>query len=289
MTTEHIGKLISQATDKLITELEAGKSEQLRAYLAAIGRFYRYSLGNVLLIWSQCPTATHVAGFCTWRQLGRQVRRGEHGIRILAPVLRRLPAENREADEDKVVAFRPAYIFDVMQTSSIDGHDRTFPEFATVKGEPRVYRDRLHGFLRARGITLVFSRLPGMVQGMSVGGKIVVRDDLTPAEQFSTTVHEAAHELLHHGEEANGVAKATREVEAESISFVVSQVIGLDCNTAAADYIKLYDGKKETLLASLERIRSVAGEIIEAILDDADADEGSRQFTPEGSLAAATA
>ena len=262
MTTEHVRGMISQATDKLMADLEAGKSEQMLSYLAAIGRFTRYSLGNALLIWSQRPTATRVAGFHTWRQLGRQVRKGERGIRILAPIVRRRATENREDEEAKVLAFRPAYVFDATQTEG-----KPLPEFATAKGDPGGYQQRLHEFLKSRGIAIEFSSLPGSVQGMSVGGKIVVRNGLPLAEQFSVTVHETAHQFLHCGEKASGVAKAIREVEAESVAFVVSQAIGLDCNTAAADYIKLYDdGKKETLLASLERIRSVAGEIIGAIL-----------------------
>ena len=263
MKTEQIRGLITQATDTLITELEAGKSEQLQAYLAAIGRFHRYSMGNAILIWLQMPTASRVAGFHTWRQLRRQVRKGEHGIAILAPIVHRLAKEHQEEKEEKIVAFRAAHVFDITQT---DGEP--LPGFARVKGEPGVYRQRLHEFLASRGIAIEFSRLHGSVQGMSMGGKIVVREDLPPAEQFSVAVHETAHELLNHHGKSREIPKTVRETEAEAVAFVVSGAIGLECNTAASDYIKIYDGKKDTLLASLERIRSVATEIIGAILPE---------------------
>src|SRR3984893_964692 len=87
MADDRIGKMAEEALNKLSAELEAGKSEALRSYLASMGRFHRYSWGNVLLIASQRPDATHVAGFHTWHDLGRSVKKGEKGIMILATVV----------------------------------------------------------------------------------------------------------------------------------------------------------------------------------------------------------
>ena len=285
MKSQQVKGLVSQATEKLISELEAGRSDHLKAYLAAIGRFHRYSMGNAMLIYLQQPAATRVAGFHTWRQLGRQVRKGEHGIAILAPIVHRLAKDDREEEEEnQVVAFRSAHVFDISQT---DGEP--LPEFATVKGEPGVYRQRLHGFLASRGIAIEFSGLHGSIQGMSMGGKIVVREDLPPAEEFSVTVHETAHELLNHHDKSSKVPKTVRETEAEAVAFVVSGAIGLECSTAASDYIKLYDGDKKTLLASLERIRQTASEIIGAILCETEPDTGLQQDAATANVALATA
>jgi hypothetical protein len=102
--------------------LEAGQSEALTAYLKAIGRFHRYSLHNVLLIASQKPNASYVAGFRTWNELGRFVKKCEKGIMILAPIVRR-KMENSDDDEKesfRIAGFRAAYVFDVSQT---DGQD----------------------------------------------------------------------------------------------------------------------------------------------------------------------
>ena len=80
-------QLIKQAVDYLLQQLEAGKSETLTAYLAAMARFHSYSFGNIMSIARQRPTATRVAGFHTWKELGRFVKRGEKGIQILAPMV----------------------------------------------------------------------------------------------------------------------------------------------------------------------------------------------------------
>ena len=85
MNSENIKKVTNQAIEQLIAALNEGRSETLTQYLAAIGRFHRYSLRNVMLIASQKPTATHVAGFHAWHKLGRFVKKGEKGILILAP------------------------------------------------------------------------------------------------------------------------------------------------------------------------------------------------------------
>src|SRR6266851_8820492 len=87
MADDKVRKIAEEALNRLATELEAGKSDALQNYLATMGRFHRYSWGNVLLIGSQRPTATHVAGYHTWRDLGRQVKRDEKGIMIFAPVM----------------------------------------------------------------------------------------------------------------------------------------------------------------------------------------------------------
>ena len=88
-------QLIKQAVDFLIQQLEAGKSETLTAYLAAMARFHQYSFGNILAIARQRPTATRVAGFRTWKELGRFVKKGEKGIQILAPDGRSAAQERR--------------------------------------------------------------------------------------------------------------------------------------------------------------------------------------------------
>ncbi len=99
MKSEQIKEITDKATEQLVAALNAGHSEALTGYLKAIGRFHRYSLHNVLLIASQKPQASYVAGFRTWNQLGSFVKKGEKGILILAPIVRR-KAENDQERED---------------------------------------------------------------------------------------------------------------------------------------------------------------------------------------------
>lgn len=104
---------------------------------------------------------------------------------------------------------------------------------------------------------------------MSRGGRISIRQGLTPATEFSVTVHELAHELLHQAGE-RPASKIVRETEAEAVAFVVSTAIGLKPGTSSSDYIQLYAGSSETLSASLDRIQHTAAEITVAILDARD-------------------
>src|SRR5258708_36299842 len=118
MKSEQIKEITEKATEQLVAALKSGHSEVLAGYLKAIGRFHRYSFHNVLLIASQKPNASYVAGFRTWNQLGRFVKKGEKGILILAPIVRRKPDTEMDPDEipASVAGFRAAYVFDVSQT-----------------------------------------------------------------------------------------------------------------------------------------------------------------------------
>ena len=267
MKSGQIRQMARQAVDNLISAVEAGKSEHFKAYLAAMGRFHRYSFGNQLLIHLQKADAKRVAGFHTWKKLGRQVKKGEKAIRILAPVLLKLGGEStelkrilREDIEEKVVTFRSACVFDVSQT---DG--KPLAEFAKVCGNPGIQTERLRCLITGKGIKLEYSNAIGPAQGLSTKGRIILREDLDQAEEFSTMAHELAHlEMLHQAGKSSE-SKTVRETEAEAVAFVVCQAIGLDANDSASDYIQMYDGNKGTLMESLERIQQTASEIIRGI------------------------
>src|SRR5713226_2899707 len=126
----------------------------------------------MMLMASQKPTATHVAGFNGWHKLGRFVKKGEKGILILAPIVRRKQeyAEQNETDESSTaVGFRAAYVFDISQT---DGQD--LPEIGSVHGDPREYRDRLGKFIAEQGIAFEYSQDIAPARGTSTGGKITL-------------------------------------------------------------------------------------------------------------------
>jgi hypothetical protein len=107
-------------------------------------------------------------------------------------------------------------------------------------------------------------------KGLSSGGKITLLPDLSAAERFATLVHETAHELLHRDDRRTQTTRTVRETEAEAVAFVVCEAVGLDTNTASADYIRLYSGDKATLAESLHFIQSTAGAILTAITAVAD-------------------
>lgn len=263
MNSENIKKVTHQAIKQLITALNEGRSETLTQYLAAIGRFHRYSLRNVMLIASQKPTATHVAGFHSWHRLGRFVRKGEKGLLILAPIVRRKDesAGQIETDESATpVGFRAAYVFDISQT---DGQE--LPTIGSVNGDPRGYRELLTKFVTEQGIALEYSWDIAPARGTSAGGKITLMPGLSPAEEFATLAHELAHEMMHRDDRRSSTSKRSRETEAEAVAFVVCHGIGLETGSASQDYIQLYEGDAELLTASLEFIQKTAIQILDAI------------------------
>ena len=263
MKVEQAKQIVSTAIEQLSQALERGHSETLRNYLAAIGRFRRYSLRNVMLIASQNPTATRVAGFHTWHKLGRFVKKGEKGILILAPIVRAKSqsVEQTETDESSTaVGFQAAYVFDISQT---DGQE--LPEIGNVNGDPREYRERLGKFVTEQGILLEYSQDIAPARGISAGGKIMLLPNQTPAEEFATLAHEVAHELMHSDQRRASTSKRSRETEAEAVAFVVCQAIGLETGSAAQDYIQLYEGDAKLLSESLQHVQQTATRILNVI------------------------
>jgi len=264
-------QLIKQAVDYLIEQLNEGHSDMLAAYLRTMARFHNYSFGNILQIARQRPTATHVAGFGKWKELGRFVKKGEKGIQILAPVTgyRRRKDEAEQETEAKpariLIGFRAVYVFDIEQTEGAD-----LPEFGrAITGEVGGNRDRLIAFLDGQGIRLEFSENIAPALGVSYGGKIALLPGQSKAEEFTTLVHETAHELLHKAERRTMTTAVVRETEAEAVAFIVGQAVGLEMGTASSDYIQLYHGNASLLAESLEVVQRTASTILRALeVDD---------------------
>jgi len=260
-------ELIAANIKLLIEQLEAGHSDVLTKYLTAMSRFHNYSFGNVLEIARQMPTATRVAGFWTWKNLGRSVNAGAKGIRILAPMVGVRRKKDKDAEKDitkqnerVLLGFRNAYVFDVSQTNGVD-----LPNPHEVTGDPGENIDRLAAFLKGQGIQLVYNPNIAPALGMSYGGRIAILPGQSKAEEFTTLVHETAHELLHKAERRTATTKTIRELEAESVAFVVGKAVGLVNVSASADYIQLYQGNASLLAESLEVIQQTANVILSAL------------------------
>ena len=264
MKVDEAKKIADAQIERLAAALQQGKSDALKAYLSVMSRFHHYSFRNLLLIFSQRPDATHVAGFNSWKNLGRFVKKGEKGIAIIVPIHFKKSEEKSTEAEESGLTFRAGYVFDVSQTEG-----EALPEFAEVKGDPGVYAERLAGFLAEKAIRLEYSKELGTADGISKGGTIVIKEGLPPAQAFSVMVHEIAHELLHHDAAAERKKKTVRETEAEAVAFVVSEAVGLTTNTAASDYIQLYSGDSDTLKESLSSIQKAATLILSALLPEA--------------------
>ena len=288
MKAEDINLKTKEAVNFLAQALESGQSEVLSQYLSAMAKFHTYSFGNILLIARQKPIASNVAGVRTWNTLGRFVKRGEKGIMILAPLVgRRNPDRNELATEIKtdnaaderksaqqLYGFRAVYVFDISQTEG-----KELPALTEVQGDVVGYQERLRKFVASQKIKLYYSEKIAPARGYSKGGTITLLSGMQPAEEFATLVHEIAHEMLHWGERRTLTTKQVRETEAEAVSFVVCQAIGLQTGTASQDYIQLWHGNAELLRESLEAIQRTAAVIVGSI-----AAEPQPQAKPESEL-----
>jgi len=274
MKLEEIKSKTTDATEYLVKSLESGHSEVLAEYLSTMARFHTYSFGNIMLIARQKPTATNIAGVRTWNSLGRFVKRGEKGIMILAPMIgyrgsrqdeiatdiQTDNAAEERTPEQKLIGFRGVYVFDVSQTEG-----KELPPFSEVKGDVSGYRERLVSFVEKQGVRLNYSEEIAPAKGLSKGGRITLLANMEPAEEFTTLVHEIAHEMLHQGDRRTLTTKTVRETEAEAVAFVVCQAIGLETGTASQDYIQLYHGEASLLQESLEVVQRTAAVILGAI------------------------
>jgi hypothetical protein len=211
-----------------VVELVNGEAWQ--AMLAAAARFHTYSWRNCLLILAQMPTATRVAGYRAWQGLGRQVRKGERGIAVIAPVTyRRNDEDGKAADVEDSTAreirgWKIEHVFDISQT---DGEPLAHIEVPNVGGEaPQGLWDGLAAQVTTAGFTLVRQPTPGRpsANGSMTRSEMIirVREDLGAAQACKTLAHELAHVELGHGTASCTDSRCQAEVEAESVAYVVA-------------------------------------------------------------------
>lgn len=243
--------------DELYVKLDQGlrslrQSGNYVKYLRIMSRFHEYSFRNSLLIMQQFPQAQLIGSYSAWKQAGRQVRKGEHGIRILAPITykakRDVPVVDEstglyertsngsvvtEKKEVRVAGFRAISVFDISQT---DGSD--MPEIAAeLTGEVKDYDILFRAVTAAAGVPVTTGKLADGTYGVCEveERRIVLREGLSQAQSIKTLLHEAAHCRMH--PPGNKYTRAVREVQAESMAFVVSAHFGLDTSEYSFGYL----------------------------------------------------
>ena len=257
-------------------------------YLSAMSKFHHYSFGNALLILFQCPHATNVAGYGTWKKLGRQVKKGEQGIQILAPCGFRAVLEREKIDPqtgqtvygpdgqpltEKVKIspnrFRITYVFDLSQTEG-----RELPAIVSdLDGDVENYTSIYERLAALSPLPVQQEDFPRSAKGYTsfVENRIVIKPGMSQRQTIKTLVHEIAHAKLHKPAdlliEETAKQRRQKEVEAESVAFVVCQHFGLDTSEYSFGYVAGWSRGKELaeLKTSLHIIHSTAGEIIDAI------------------------
>ena len=282
-----------QRLDDTMKRLEEGVGEifasgRYEQYLAVMSRFHRYSINNTILIAMQKPEATHVAGYSAWRdKFGRQVKKGERGIDIIAPVVRKVRLDEAEREGEAreaaagpgkgdsgeavklVTTFRVARVFDVSQT---EGRELPTLGVDELVGDVERFDDVMRAIGEAAPCPIRFEDIPGGAKGyfsFAEGDKhIAIQEGMSEAQTVKTALHETCHARIHDVTEMADPSErpdqATREVQAESVAFVVAEHYGLDTGDYSFGYVAGWSDGKETseLKASLQTIRETASGII---------------------------
>jgi antirestriction protein ArdC len=250
------------------------ESSTFQAYLDVQARFHHYSWHNSMLIMMQAPSASRVAGFQTWKKLGRFVRKGERGIMIFAPCPfhREAKTESGESESVDGIFFKAVHVFDVAQTEGKELPDVDCP---IVDADASALLNSLERVAIKRGIALKFEALEGRGFGYATdkGASIVIDNTHPTGQRAKTLAHELAHCAIHFGktEGATTLTRNIAELEAESIAYVVCRHFGLDTTVRSSAYIALWSGDAKALRASLERIAGTS----RAIIDDVEALESA--------------
>ena len=292
---------IKELTDKLETGVrQVFDSEQYKAYLKVMSKFHRYSFGNVMLIMMQRPDASLVAGFDKWKRLGRSVKKNEKGIMILAPCqykkLVDKEVENEDGTKQKQTVFeqrqgfKVAYVFDVSQTEGRELPNISVSELSGEVADFTAIYDRLAAL---SPLPVEQGHVPGTAKGYAsfLEQRIVVRPGMSEVQTIKTLVHEIAHAKLHNPDllaPEERKLRREKEVEAESVAYVVCQHFGIETSDYSFGYVAGWSKGKELaeLKSSLDRIHSTAGEIINAIqppppVQEREAPEQSRRPSPK--------
>jgi len=280
---------------EITTKLESGikgifESEQYKSYLCTLSKFHNYSFNNCLLIAMQKPDASHIAGFNAWRDtFKRQVRKGEKGIKILAPAPYKAVKEVERIDtngqpvfdsngqrvkdtiETTIPSFKITTVFDVSQT---DGEPLPQIGVSELTGSVDRYKDFFAALEKTSNVPIVFEAVTGGAKGYynQEEKRIVINESMSELQNLKTLIHEIAHSRLHDIDKNAPVTeprpdRRTREVEAESIAYTVCQHYGLDTSDYSFGYVATWSGDKQldTLKASLDIIRKEADAIISEV------------------------
>jgi antirestriction protein ArdC len=248
----------------LKTEL-AQPGRSLIPLLTSMSRLPKYSLSNQLLIFAQRPTATCVMGYRAWNKAGFQVRKGEEGIAIYAPMLfaKRRDIDALDATDDSTaprLGYRVAYVFDVAQVDPIEA-TATVATATPAPGNTDANRflEQLKAFLVGHNVELEYKALTPGLFGYTDGRRITCATGQSSHVEFATLTHETTHVLLHFDTSSGARPDlTTRETEAEAVTYLLCAQLGIAGTEASVEYIQSYRGTPDTLDASLERIRTIA-------------------------------
>ena len=289
---EQIKKLTDQIEAGIKALFQSGDLEKYQAYLRTMSHFHHYSVNNQMLIFSQCPHATLVAGYQKWQnQFSRHVLRGEKGISILAPTPYKIKVEKEKLDPDtklplldadgntiteekevQIPMFRPVKVFDVSQTDGKPLPERVQSPVAELTGNVEHYEAFMEALRRISPVPIEMKPLSNDLDGFFSPSKqsITLRDGMSEVQTVCAAVHEIAHSKLHdYAKQPNSQPKDsnTEEIEAESIAYTVCAYFGIETSANSFGYVATWSKDKDlkAFKDSLDTIRKTSSELISGV------------------------
>ena len=289
---EQIKKLTDQIEAGIKALFQSGDLEKYQAYLRTMSHFHHYSVNNQMLIFSQCPHATLVAGYQKWQnQFSRHVLRGEKGISILAPTPYKIKVEKEKLDPDtklplldadgntiteekevQIPMFRPVKVFDVSQTDGKPLPERVQSPVAELTGNVEHYEAFMEALRRVSPVPIEMKPLSNNLDGFFSPSKqsITLRDGMSEVQTVCAAVHEIAHSKLHdYAKQPNSQPKDsnTEEIEAESIAYTVCAYFGIETSANSFGYVATWSKDKDlkAFKDSLDTIRKTSSELISGV------------------------
>lgn len=289
---EQIKKLTDQIEAGIKALFQSGNLEKYQAYLRTMSHFHHYSVNNQMLIFSQCPHATLVAGYQKWQnQFSRHVLRGEKGISILAPTPYKIKVEKEKLDPDtklplldadgntiteekevQIPMFRPVKVFDVSQTDGKPLPERVQSPVAELTGNVEHYEAFMEALRRISPVPIEMKPLSNDLDGFFSPSKqsITLRAGMSEVQTVCAAVHEIAHSKLHdYAKQPNSQPKdsSTEEIEAESIAYTVCAYFGIETSANSFGYVATWSKDKDlkAFKDSLDTIRKTSSELISGV------------------------
>ena len=289
---EQIKKLTDQIEAGIKALFQSGDLEKYQAYLRTMSHFHHYSVNNQMLIFSQCPHATLVAGYQKWQnQFSRHVLRGEKGISILAPTPYKIKVEKEKLDPDtklplldadgntiteekevQIPMFHPVKVFDVSQTDGKPLPERVQSPVAELTGNVEHYEAFMEALRRVSPVPVEMKPLSNDLDGFFSPSKqsITLRDGMSEVQTVCAAVHEIAHSKLHdYAKQPNSQPKDsnTEEIEAESIAYTVCAYFGIETSANSFGYVATWSKDKDlkAFKDSLDTIRKTSSELISGV------------------------
>lgn len=252
---DNLGEMLQAGVKDVFT------SSKYKEWLKAVSCFHSYSFNNTILISVQMPTATKVAGFSTWKKLGRHIKKGEKAIKIFSPAPF-VVKEEENGEEKEVVKrmfYKPCSVFDISQTEG-----KELPQFCPkeIAGNVDYFGEILNAAEMICPCRIVYEDLHGMNGCYHRDSDYIsVRNDMSELMTIKTLIHEMTHQRLHSdGADEDEASRRKKEVQAESVAYIVAERFGIDTSEYSFNYIAAWskDRKQDELKQSLETIKKTA-------------------------------